>query len=254
MVSERGVEPRKMRQRLGATANVAQRMIAPPWLELTYPKIPLLSPAVSGGYCVAFEKLDGTNLSWPWTRGFGWGPCSTRSGLPVKRSDERLGVALALFKRLREPLDRLVAGARHEGRKALQARLYCEYLGPSSFAGRHVAQEPKRLVPIDLAVVWSGATEPELVGPKLFCRLFAHGTIAGLRPPFVLWRGSFRGGLPVDQLPAEGVVFKGGSDRLTWMAKQKNPAWLDRLARECREGSWEAADGILRSVREELEG
>lgn len=229
-------------------------MIAPPWLELTYPKIPLLSPAISSGYCVAFEKLDGTNLSWPWARGFGWGPCATRRGLPVERSNEALGSALALFKRLREPLDRLLASARYEGRKALQARLYCEFLGPGSFAGHHEPWEPKRLYPIDLAVLWEGLPAPELAGPELFLQLFVPGVIAGFDPPRVLWRGSFRGGIPSAQLPGEGAVFKGGQERLPWMAKQKSPAWLERLKRECEGGSWVAADGVLRSVREELEG
>ena len=39
---------------------------------LHYPKIPSSSKPAPIGKCVAFEKLDGTNLHWCWDRDFGW--------------------------------------------------------------------------------------------------------------------------------------------------------------------------------------
>jgi hypothetical protein len=44
---------------------------------LHYPKIPG-SRDCPGGGCVAFEKLDGTNLHWDWDRDFGWHAFGTR--------------------------------------------------------------------------------------------------------------------------------------------------------------------------------
>ena len=44
---------------------------------LHYPKIPD-SSAAPLGRCVAFEKLDGTNLHWDWERDFGWHAFGTR--------------------------------------------------------------------------------------------------------------------------------------------------------------------------------
>lgn len=229
---------------------------APPWLDVPYPKIPLLGPDVPAGPCVAFEKLDGTNLSWAWTRGWGWGPASTRRGGHPTGKHPELGPAVGLFSRARAPLDRWLARARHRGRKLRRARLYCELVGPGSFAGRHRAGDRMRLWPIDLAAEWEGEESPGLVGPELFLHLLSLAAAAGvheLTAPRVVWRGNFRGGLPDAQLPGEGVVWKGGGERLAWAAKQKSQAWLARLRDTCAAGSWVGADGQRRTVREEHE-
>src|SRR5439155_5086526 len=47
---------------------------------LYYPKIPG-SRDCPDGRCVAFEKLDGTNLHWEWERDFGWHAFGTRRDL-----------------------------------------------------------------------------------------------------------------------------------------------------------------------------
>ena len=44
---------------------------------LHYPKIPD-SRGCPGGRCVAFDKVDGTNLHWDWDRDFGWHAFGTR--------------------------------------------------------------------------------------------------------------------------------------------------------------------------------
>lgn len=226
---------------------------APPWLDLPYPKIPLLGPGCPGGRCVAFEKLDGTNLSWAWTRGFGWGPAGTRRGGRLTGTHPELGPAVGLFARARGPLDRWLARVRHAGRKLRRARLYCELLGPGSFAGRHRPGDPMQLYPIDLAAEWEGDEAPGLLGPELFLHLLSLAASAGaqLPAPRVVWRGSFRGGLPDAQLPGEGVVWKGGDERLVWAAKQKSQVWLARLRQACQAGSWVGADGQRRTVVEE---
>src|SRR5215510_1344778 len=49
----------------------------PPGTMLHYPKIPG-SKNSPDGHCIAFEKLDGTNLHWCWDRDFGWHAFGTR--------------------------------------------------------------------------------------------------------------------------------------------------------------------------------
>ena len=45
---------------------------------LYYPKMPASEKAPFGERCIAFEKLDGTNLHYCWDKDFGWHAFGTR--------------------------------------------------------------------------------------------------------------------------------------------------------------------------------
>lgn len=194
-----------------------------------YPKMPGPGGAKLDR-CVAFEKIDGTNLFWEWHREFGWTDLGTRSasyrldpGGVTEFIAKHAGLETApgLFATLGEQLHPVLAaipGVDH-------AVAYTELVGPNSFAGMHKTDDPKRLVLFDLYVPGSG-----FVGPWRFLELFA-----GLPIPNVVYEGKFNGKLTEDvragKYPvAEGVVVKGGSGGAdVWMAKVKTNAYLERL-------------------------
>lgn len=192
-----------------------------------YPKMP--GPA--GGKlekCLAFEKYDGTNLHWEWHRDRGWHAFGTRSAsyplTPAGTAEfaarhEAVGVAAELFQeKFAEPL---AAVLRPRG-EAFVA--FAEFLGPNSFAGLHKADDPKRLVLIDVFEVGRGFFDP-----WAFRDLFASLPVAR-----VVYEGRFTGKFTEDVRAgrygvAEGVVCKGGKGADVWMAKVKTNAFLERL-------------------------
>jgi hypothetical protein len=194
-----------------------------------YPK----TPGPSGAKlekCVAFEKLDGTNLFWEWRREFGWTDFGTRSATyplhpggmtEFAARHPGLGVAAELFADPSEGLGRVL-----ESRTEVQhAFVYSEFVGPNSFAGMHKPDDPKRLVFFDLFIVGYG-----FVNPWRFREL-----LADVPTPAVVYEGKFTGNFTEDvragkYLVCEGVVVKGGSGGAdVWMAKVKTAAYLDRL-------------------------
>lgn len=211
------------------------------WIR--YPKMPAPDD-VPDEWCIAFEKLDGTNISFAWERGRGFGPARTRGGHEVGGRHATLGQAPGAFKRLREPLDRALARMT----KAQRAVAFFEFLGRGSFAGVHDPRSTKRLVLIDVAVEGLG-----MLGPAEFLDLAVLA--GGVETPRVVYRGKFSGRLIDDVwngrfVVDEGVVIKGGRTGATWMAKAKTEAWTRRL--EAAYGaSWTADDGVERDVAED---
>ena len=200
---------------------------------LHYPKIPG-STAAPLGKCVAFEKLDGTNLHWCWERDYGWYAFGTRrdefdltpAGV-ARFNAAHPGLeeaAPAFLATLAEPLDALLREHRdYAGFVAVEA--FTEFAGPNSFAGTHKPDDPKRVVLFD---VWADGYG--FVGPKRFVTDFGH-----LPTPRVVYEGKLTGTFleavrEGEYGVAEGVVCKGGSGGDdVWMAKVKTYAYLERL-------------------------
>jgi hypothetical protein len=195
---------------------------------LRYPKMP--GPA--GGKiekCVAFEKLDGTNLHWEWHRHAGWVSFGTRSAAYPFTPDgfvefagkhHGLETAPELFTRdFAAPLADVLAA-----QAADRFIAFTEFLGGASFAGEHRPDDLKRLVLFDVYADGIGFFDP-----WQFLTLF--GT---LPTPRVVYQGKFTGKLTEDvrngkYVVAEGVVCKGGRTPDVWMAKVKTNAYLARL-------------------------
>lgn len=198
---------------------------------LHYPKMPGSTGAPSAK-CVAFEKLDGTNLHWCWHCDFGWHAFGTRrdefdrgpAGVAAfAEAHPGLGVADALFEdALAGPLEALL---RREFPQFEEVKAFAEYVGPNSFAGAHDPRDEKRVVLFD---VW--AEGYGFVGPERFCEAFAS-----LPLPRVLYRGKLSGAV-LESVRAgafgvsEGAVCKGGTGGAdAWMVKVKTYAYLARL-------------------------
>ncbi len=207
---------------------------------LHYPKIPDASGAGTGR-CIAFEKLDGTNLHWDWDREFGWHAFGTRrdvfnltpGGIQQFEAAHRnlVGASQVFHSSLADPLEQVFLNqpeyANFAGFKA-----FTEYLGPRSFAGAHFPDDPRQVVLFDVEAEGFG-----ILSPFQFVRDFGH-----LPTPHIIYQGRYTGQLSVDvrngKFPvAEGVVVKGGTGGADlWMVKIKTLAYLERLKCAFAEG------------------
>ncbi len=208
---------------------------------LHYPKIPC-SQNAPAGRCIAFEKCDGTNLHWDWHRDFAWHSFGTRrdefnlTGIGLKRffqAHAELRQCVEVFwKTLAEPVEKILRD--HPNYKDFPSlKIFTEFLGPNSFAGRHKEDDPKELRLFD---VW--AEPPGMISPKQFVADFGDLQIAR-----VVYTGSLTGKFADDVREgkygvAEGVVCKGGLDGNVWMVKIKTYAYQERLKKAFAE-RWE---------------
>src|SRR5262249_34433573 len=112
---------------------------------LHYPKLED-SSAAQLGPCVAFDKIDGTNLHWDWDRDFGWHAFGTRRDLfdltpagieAFHAAHPGLADCVDLFRaNFAGPLERIFREHADFG-DFPEAKAFTEYAGPNSFAGQH---------------------------------------------------------------------------------------------------------------------
>ncbi len=199
----------------------------PRFVVLYYPKIQD-TRGCPGGPCIAFDKIDGTNVHFDWHSDFGFHAFGTRRD--VFNLDEA-GIArfeathpgldgttspfLELADRLDAHLRRALAPGAHE------AVVFCEIFAEGSFAGEHPAGVRKEVVLFDVTI------DGKIVPPDVFVTDYA-----AFPQPAVVYRGKFLGQLVEDVRRgffgvAEGVVIKGV--KAPWMAKVKTDAYLARL-------------------------
>jgi hypothetical protein len=200
---------------------------------LHYHKIPGSKDAPDGR-CVAFDKLDGTNLHWSWDRDFGWHAFGTRRDefqftpggtAAFATAHPGLEDAPGVFLEMLAESLALVLGEHPDYRERAAYKAFTEFLGPDSFAGKHRADDPKETLLID---VW--AEGYGFVGPEAFVADFGH-----LPTPRVVYRGKLTGSF-LEAVRAgrhdvaEGVVCKGGAGGAdVWMVKVKTSAYLAKL-------------------------
>lgn len=211
---------------------------------MKYPKIPGLE-GHKPGPCVVFEKLDGTNLCFDWSRdlslcGSGFWRQTTRSLREFDVTDPDFGSAIPLFLEKYAKLDEIFI---RDYKEFKDIRVFVEFLGPSSFAGIHT-EEPKDVVMFDIMLC------DKMMSPFEFVEKFKH-----LGIPRVLANGRLPPKL-IEQVKAgslvnEGVVIKGEN----WMCKVKSKLWLEKLktSKIGHKGHWTDAAGIKRTLKEEFE-
>lgn len=181
-----------------------------------------------------FDKLDGSNLRFEWSRKAGWNKFGTRSRL-FDLSDWQFGRAIPIFLRnLSEPLTKAARDNRWES-----MIVFAEHFGPSSFAGIH--HEPITNKPLDLddamkVVLFDIAPHRHgLLGPREFLRIVEkadvpHASYLGQ----CRWTRGFvdrvRAG-EIDGITFEGVVGKAGNGKShdLIMAKAKTQIWIDKV-------------------------
>jgi hypothetical protein len=200
---------------------------------LHYPKIPG-SASAPAGRCVAFEKLDGTNLHWCWDRDFGWHAFGTRrDGFNLTAAGVAAfsaahpgldDVAAVFLATVANPLESVLRDHPNYA-KFTAVKAFTEFCGLNSFAGAHVTGDPKRTVLFDAWAEGHG-----FIAPHQFVSDFGH-----LPTPRVVYTGKLTGAFLEAVREgkygvAEGVVCKGGTGgEDVWMVKVKTYAYLERL-------------------------
>lgn len=203
----------------------------------SYPSIPSSRDRTIpiGQPCLGFMKYDGSNLRWEWSKKQGWHKFGTRNRL-FGPEEAPYNQAIPIFLEHIGPI--VEENIRHEFKGVQEIVAFTEFMGPSSFAGSHVLEEPKALKLIDVSVYKKG-----IIPPRHFMKLFGKHDFA----PELLYEGNFsrelifgvRAGVydrPVDvfggfnNIPFEGMVCKGADHRgQVWMAKIKTDAYLNKL-------------------------
>jgi hypothetical protein len=206
-------------------------------IKLAYPKIPdtLDCPLKQ---CVAFEKLDGTNIHFVFRKtGFlefgtrrdrfsysseGW--ASFKQAHPELSSlqDDSLDLITSIE-------EYFFSNKKYE--LANEVILFFEYCGPNSFAGQHQDKDEKKLNLIDSQI------DGRMLPPEEFLEDFKG---CDYYLPRVIFKGKFTGQLFVDVRKGkydvkEGVVVKGLVGKEVYMAKIKTEAYLDRLKNQFKD-------------------
>ncbi len=191
-----------------------------------YPSIPYWNSKIIGESCIAFDKLDGSNLRFEWSRKSGWYKFGTRNQM-IDHTNEQFGGAIPLF------LDKYGDGlekvfSKREYRTKPNFVVFCEYFGPSSFAGQHNSNDIMDLVLFDVSEYKRG-----MIIPQEFVDNFGH-----LHIPDIIYQGKLTEDFILDikneAYPViEGVMVKGvhktKGDENIWIAKIKTKAWVDKV-------------------------
>jgi hypothetical protein len=197
-----------------------------------YPSIPKISEEFIGRDCIVFEKLDGSCLSFEWSKKRGWYKSSTRNHL-FDRSEPTFGCAVDIFNNTHaEALTKVI---QDKYPKTTEVLAFLEFVGPHSFAGLHdpgilkvESNDPKELILFDINIHKKG-----IVSPAEFVKNFSH-----LRSAEVLYQGKLTEDFIKDvregKYPSEeGVVCKGvlnpNNPHSQWRCKIKTWAYLKKI-------------------------
>lgn len=196
-------------------------------ITLAYPKIPDETNCPLK-QCIAFEKLDGTNLHWTWNSIDGWVSFGTRrdqfaftdDGInEFNQAHTNLQGAPWLFKWEISPgLDDMFHAV-----QAKKVVLFTEWWGKKSFAGQHERADTMFLTPFDVEI------DGKMLPPISFINMFVNYVI-----PKVVYRGKYTGQLIEDirngkYAVNEGVVIKGMVKDQVYMTKVKTKAYMEKL-------------------------
>lgn len=197
---------------------------------IEYPSI-MNSSKAPRAPCIAFDKMDRSNVRVKYTRKRGF----TEFGSRTQRIDKGhpfLGAAIDIFYRdFENPLVDLIEAEFPNEREVVA---FLEFFGDKSFAGWHEPEDPtKRLVCFDIMV---GHKNRKFIKPQEFVKLTNKYKVIA---PRVIYEGNMNDQLIADVRAGvydvvEGVVCKGtqntGAHRGgIWMCKIKTKAYLDRL-------------------------
>jgi len=190
----------------------------------SYPSISRVDPALGWDQDLyTFDKLDGSNLRFEWSRKTGWFKYGTRKRL-IDKSDPIFGPAIPLFM---ETLAEPIAEIAHNN-KWVNIVAFAEYWGKNSLAGRHDPDDPKQLTLFDVSIYRYG-----MLGPKEFLEHFKYLNI----PNFLgvkRWDKDFVNSVrssSLDGITLEGVVGKSGHYNDLTLVKCKTNNWFDAIRR-----------------------
>ncbi len=191
-----------------------------------YPKILHWTNSPLGLPCIAFDKLDGSNIRFEYSRKRGWYKFGTRK-MMIDDQHEDFGDAIALFEnKYQESLSRIFRDKKiFRGVKTFIA--FVEYYGKNSFAGWHDSDDEMDVVLFDIWVLKKG-----FIPPRELIKTFGDT----LELPSVVYEGNFNKDFIrrvsegiynlKEGIVAKGVLEKAHPGRNVWMTKVKTQEWL----------------------------
>ena len=201
-----------------------------------YPSIPHWNQGILGTYVYAFDKIDGSNLRFEWSRKLskkanvsGFGKFGSRNQL-IYKDNKNWGKAIEIFyEKYAEKLDRIFREDKYF-QNAKKITVFCEFHGKNSFAGWHDPNDEMDLTLFDVDIYQKG-----IMAPRDFIKKFSE-----LGIPKIIYQGMYNQSL-IDDVKnnvyglVEGVVVKGiiltkkkGVEN-TWMIKIKTNDWLSKV-------------------------
>ena len=189
----------------------------------SYPSIPRSTgTAFSEFNAYVFDKLDGSNLRFEWSKKQKWYKFGTRTRL-FDKSDEVFGEAIPLFQStMADKIEKIAVDNRWES-----VIVFAEFYGAKSFAGLHEPGDKKFLSVFDVAPYKKG-----ILGPKEFLDLFCGKVNTATFLGQYHWTRGFvekvRMGA-IEDITLEGVVGKAGSGHKLQMSKAKTQRWIDMV-------------------------
>jgi len=190
-----------------------------------YDKIEYYNKIPFGLDCIAFDKLDGSNLRFEWGAKKGWYKFGTRNVM-IDRTNEQFGIGIDIFlNKYGEKLDNIF---RTKYKKVLSFVVFCEFYGYNSFAGQHLESDSKDVVLFDVNQYQKG-----IIDPFEFVDNFGE-----LGIPKIIYKGDFNEELVSDIKNnkynlSEGVIIKGikktKKSSEVFMAKIKTKEWLNKV-------------------------
>ena len=197
----------------------------------SYPSISGIKKEFNGLPCIAFDKIDGSNLRFLWRKKVGWCNFGTRNRL-FDRNDPDFGSAIDLFLNKYGDSIPSILSENKEYRGVAECIVFCEFFGPHSFAGFHEPSDPKDVLLFDVAPNKKG-----IIGSRQFIKHFGLLDI-----PKVVYDGFLTDDFINDVRDGkfdvfEGVVVKGNNPKgrephNLWMTKIKTKKWLQELKRK----------------------
>ena len=195
---------------------------------IEYPSI-INSSKAPRDHCIAFEKLDGSNIRVKYTDKQGFCLFGSRTQL-IDETHPHLGEVVGIFKKNFDSI--LTDMVKKNWPNERELIFYGEFFGKQSFAGIHVAGDPKELVIFDVLV---GHKNRKFLLPQEFVKMFNNK----IRIPRVIYEGNMSDELIKDVKEGkyevdEGVVCKGHSRSgafrgNVWMCKIKTQAYLKKV-------------------------
>ena len=201
----------------------------------SYPSI--TSEIEYGTKCIAFDKIDGSNIRAEWSLKKGFYKFGTRKRL-LDTYDKVFGESIGLIHEIEDYLspifeEILLDYGRNKKKETLIA--FFEFSGKNSFAGRHL-DEKHTVTLLDVSVARKG-----LISPDRFIYYFNCGL--SINTPFVVYSGTITNDFvsSVRNSQHEGVTNEGvvckvsrNDGLLSSMFKIKTLEWKSSLKEYCK--------------------
>jgi len=173
--------------------------------------------------CIAFDKLDGSNIRFFWNKKRGFHKAGTRRQMVSEQTPFWNQAVKLFYETLAEPLTAILERQLTNER----VTIFCEWLGDQSFAGRHGENDyTMRLVPFDVHLMKKGFLSP---------REFIDLLLDKVEIPPIIYQGNLSDQFIQDVRKGvygvnEGVVCKGQiKPGKLWMTKIKTIAYQKKL-------------------------